>query len=134
VPKRDALFQAMRQMQVKEKEIEKKRMEVQALQGQLEALRERHTVLRKEVEILQNQIDECSVKKDRAGKLLNGLGGEKQKWLVCNRMIDKRFVTIQGDVLLGAAFITYLSPFSQKFREKACEKWSDIITQQEILI
>jgi dynein heavy chain len=52
------------------------------------------------------------VKKERAGRLLNGLGGEKQKWLVCSRMIDKRFLTIQGDVLLGAAFITYLSAFT----------------------
>jgi dynein heavy chain len=61
---------------------------------------------------LQRQIDECSLKKERATKLLNGLGGEKQKWLVCNRMIAKKFLTIQGDIILGTAFIVYLSSFT----------------------
>jgi dynein heavy chain len=74
------------------------------------------------------------VKKERAAKLLNGLGGERQKWLVCNRMIDKRFVTIQGDVLLGAAFITYLSGFTQKFREMSVENWGSIIKLHGIAI
>ncbi len=97
-------------------------------------MRARHREVNKEVQGLQREIDECSVKKDRAGKLLNGLGGEKQKWLVCNRMIDKRFVTIQGDVLMGAAFITYLSPFTQKFRERTVERWSDLISAHAIAI
>lgn len=61
---------------------------------------------------MKEDIERCSVRKERAAKLLSGLGGERQKWLVCNRMIDKKFVTIQGDVLLGAAFITYLSGFT----------------------
>lgn len=65
---------------------------------------------------------------------MNGLGGEKQKWLVCNRMIAKKFLTIQGDVLLGAAFITYLSAFTQKYREQSVEKWESMIKNYGIRI
>jgi len=67
------------------------------------------------------------VKQERANKLLAGLGGEKQKWLVCNRMIAKKFITIQGDVLMGAAFMTYLSSFTQKFRDESVAKWERMI-------
>jgi len=134
IPKRDALFNSERQLLEKEREIKAKRDEITQLQRNLDIIRDKHRGIQKEVEILQREIDECSVKKDRAGKLLNGLGGEKQKWLVCNRMIDKRFVTIQGDVLMGAAFITYLSPFTQKFRERTVERWSDMISVSGIAI
>jgi dynein heavy chain len=49
-------------------------------------------------------------------------------------MIDKKFVTIQGDVLLGAAFITYLSALTQKYREKSVEIWGNIIRRHGISI
>lgn len=49
-------------------------------------------------------------------------------------MIAKKFLTIQGDVLLGAAFITYLSAFTQKFREECVEKWEAMIKRFGIRI
>ena len=101
----------------KEEQIKTKTMELLSLEENLNLLKQDHLIKEQEIRLLQRQIDECSLKKERATKLLNGLGGEKQKWLVCNRMIAKKFLTIQGDVLLGAAFITYLSAFTQKYRE-----------------
>jgi dynein heavy chain, axonemal len=77
IPKRDALFQSEKQLLVKEREIKAKRDEITQLQKNLDILRDRHKAIQKEVQILQREIDECSVKKDRAAKLLNGLGGEK---------------------------------------------------------
>lgn len=104
------------------------------MQSSLEYLRVSQTNLGREIEVLQAEIDECSVKKERAAKLLSGLGGERQKWLVCSRMIDKKFVTIQGDVLIGAAFITYMCAFTQKFRERSVEMWGSIIRRHGIAI
>ena len=74
--------------------IESKRSELFSLEDNLNKLKKEHEVKELEIRYLQKQIDEFSVKKERATKLLNGLGGEKQKWLVCNRMIAKKFLTI----------------------------------------
>ena len=57
-------------------------------------LKTHHLSLEQEVKELSKIIIECRLKSERANKLLNGLGGEKQKWLVCNRMIAKKFLTI----------------------------------------
>lgn len=64
------------------------------LEYNLNALKREHEIKESEIRLLQRKIDECSLRKDRATKLLSGLGGEKQKWLVCNRMIAKKFLTI----------------------------------------
>lgn len=42
-------------------------------------------------------------------------------------MIARKFLTIQGDVLLGAALISFLSGFTQKFREEMIERWEILI-------
>ncbi len=61
----------------KEKEIKRKQEELVDLQNNLEYLKICHKNLESEIKVLQTQIDECSVKKERAGKLLNGIGGER---------------------------------------------------------
>ena len=121
------MFYAEKQKHEKEELIKYKKHELTSLESNLSVLKAEYRVKEEEIKVLQRQIDECQTKKERATKLLTGLGGEKQKWLVCNRMIAKKFLTIQGDVLLGAAFITYLSSFTQKYREQCVEKWEVMI-------
>ena len=76
-PKRDALFYAEKQRVEKEEQIRTKTSELQSLEGNLNLLKQDHLIKEQEIRLLQRQIDECSLKKERATKLLNGLGGEK---------------------------------------------------------
>jgi dynein heavy chain len=94
LPRREVLVRAEKQRKEKEMEIESKRSELFHLEDNLQRLKKDHEIKESEIRLLQRQIDECSLKKERATKLLNGLGCEKQKWLVCNRMIAKKFLTI----------------------------------------
>ena len=76
-PKRDALFYAEKQRFEKEEQIVLKRDELANLENNLNKLKKEHEMKEIEIRWLQKQIDECSLKKERATKLLNGLGGEK---------------------------------------------------------
>ena len=47
---------------------------------------------------------------------MKGLNAEQQKWVVCTRMLNSKYDTVQGDVLLAAGYITMAGVFTQKFR------------------
>ena len=70
------------------------------------------------IEELRAEIEDCSVRKKRADTLLKGLSSEKQKWIVCTRMLSSKYNTVTGDVLLSAGYITLLGGFDQRFRNK----------------
>ena len=65
---------------------------------------------------LRKKIAEGKLQRNRAKKLLDSLAGEKQKWTVCNRMVEGQFRALEADSLLGAALTVYLAQFSFKFR------------------
>ena len=76
------------------------------------------------IEELRNEINDCSVRKKRADLLLRGLRAEKQKWVVCIRMLASKFHSVAGDVLLTSGFITLLGGLPQKYRGKCLTKWA----------
>lgn len=82
---------------------------------------------------LQAEIDECNIQKTRAAKLLNSLAGEKQKWTVLNNVVDKKFDTLEGDCLLGAALMTYLGQLTSKFRDDFFYRWLEEIRERSSL-
>ena len=58
----------------------------------------------------------CSVKLDRAAKLISGLGGEKTRWTAAAKALGELYTQLAGDVLLAAAQIAYLGPFTANYR------------------
>ena len=65
----------------------------------------------------------CSVKLDRAEKLISGLGGEKTRWTATARALGDQYIKLTGDVLLAAAQIAYLGPFTASYRSDAVHDW-----------
>ena len=52
----------------------------------------------------------------RAQKLIAGLGGEKSRWGAAAIRLGKEYEQLTGDVLLAAAQIAYLGPFTAAYR------------------
>jgi dynein heavy chain, axonemal len=65
---------------------------------------------------LERDVEMCKVKLDRAQKLIAGLGGEKTRWTAAAENLTVRYVKLTGDVLLAAAQIAYLGPFTALYR------------------
>jgi len=64
------------------------------------------------------------VRKRRADALLRGLSSEKQKWIVCSRMLESKYSTVSGDVVLAAAIVTFGGGFIFNYRKQLVEKWN----------
>ena len=75
------------------------------------------------MEDLKNENAELTARKRRADQLMRGLNSEKQKWIVCLRMLDQSTKNVHGDVMLAAAIITYGGSFIFGFRRQLIEKW-----------
>lgn len=65
----------------------------------------------------------CTVKLDRAQKLISGLGGELIRWNASADRLALQLEKLTGDVLLSAAQIAYLGPFTAGYRKKATAQW-----------
>lgn len=57
---------------------------------------------------LEADVHMCTVKLDRAQKLISGLGGEKSRWQAAAAQLGQQFVSLTGDIVLAAAQIAYL--------------------------
>ncbi len=57
---------------------------------------------------LETDVHMCTVKLDRAQKLIAGLGGEKSRWTAVAGRLGHQFVALTGDIVLAAAQIAYL--------------------------
>ncbi|XP_071995855.1 dynein axonemal heavy chain 8 isoform X2 [Engystomops pustulosus] len=54
---------------------------------------------------------------EAASSLLDGLNGEKQRWTEQIQVFRSQLVSLEGDVLMASAFLTYCGPFNQTFRD-----------------
>lgn len=57
---------------------------------------------------LEADVHMCTVKLDRAQKLIAGLGGEKTRWMAAAARLGQQFVALTGDIVLASAQIAYL--------------------------
>ena len=81
---------------------------VQAVLSKLAALDADLSEKRAKKNRLESEVRMCSVKLDRAQKLISGLGGEKSRWTAAAALLGQQLQRLTGDVLLAAAQIAYL--------------------------
>eukprot|EP00965_Chrysotila_dentata_P085320 2815180-Pleurochrysis_carterae.AAC.4 len=128
-PKKVALKQAEDEfgrvnelLQQKKAALDEVESRIQSLQNQFQATNDRK-------EDLQRQVDECTKKLDRARRLIGGLGGEQQRWSTMSADLAGVLTNLTGDVLISAAVISYLGPFTATYRERAVSSWVQAVAE-----
>jgi len=81
-----------------------------------------------DVRLCAFKVDLCAKKLERAEKLIGGLGGEKQRWTEAAENYQQIYDNLLGDVLVAAAFVAYLGPFTLAFREQCIKEWLGTVT------
>ena len=81
---------------------------------------------------LENQAHMCDVKITRANELLEGLGGEKDRWADFAAQLLGRYHKLTGDVLVSAGLIAYLGPFTAVYRQQQMLSWVSALKEFEI--
>lgn len=78
------------------------------------------------------QVTICRNKLIRAEKLISGLGGEKDRWTLAAKNLQKFYDTLPGDILISCSMIAYLGPFTSPYRIESLEKWTTYVKNLKI--
>ena len=78
---------------------------------------------------VEQEAKDCSDRLALAERLTNGLASEKERWGFTVDGLRSREVTLAGDVMLAAAFTSYIGAFGADFRLKL---WKDVWLQDMI--
>lgn len=74
----------------------------------------------------------CEDRMNRAVRLINGLSGERVRWLQTIADIEANVVNVTGDILICSGSVAYLTPFTDQYRRKLFDKWLELISQKKI--
>ncbi|KAJ8614220.1 hypothetical protein CTAYLR_001132 [Chrysophaeum taylorii] len=131
-PKKQALSKAQDALEVTMSNLAKKKASLEETRDALAALQSKLEASKKKKEELAAQVDLCAAKLVRAKKLIEDLGGEKIRWSGFVEELSGVFSNLTGDVLVSAALMAYLGPFTSKFREEQMKSWVSQIQALDI--
>lgn len=110
-PSRNNFKLAQDQFEAKKLILEQKRQKISNMDKKIATLQEHQKSKDDIIDEIKAEIEELSLRKKRADTLLKGLSAEKQKWVVCTRMLSSKYSTVAGDVLVSAGYISLITGF-----------------------
>ncbi|CAG5134524.1 unnamed protein product, partial [Candidula unifasciata] len=122
-PKRQRVNAAMailREKQAALAEAKAKLAEVEAKMAELKRLYEEKLAQKEE---LKRKAEHTEMMLDRAQRLVSGLSSERIRWEQTVKELEGRMEHLIGDVLISAAFMSYLGPFLTSYRQEMVQKW-----------
>ncbi|XP_059095302.1 dynein axonemal heavy chain 3-like [Tigriopus californicus] len=122
-PKKAKLAEAETELARQMDKLNEKRAQLQQVTDKLQALNDEFAAMTKKKKDLEDNIELCSQKLDRAEKLIQGLGGERDRWREMAAQLGERLLNITGDVLLSAGTVAYLGAFDSVYRLKIIDEW-----------
>lgn len=75
------------------------------------------------------------IKMQNAENLVNGMSSNQTRWSAKEQRLQSETLTVIGDSLLAAEFVSYIGPFSASFRKRIWkDNWLPRISEQKIPI
>ncbi|KAL5106320.1 hypothetical protein TcWFU_007241 [Taenia crassiceps] len=121
-PKRDALDEANKELESATEALNKIREKIGLLESKLAELTVNFENAKAEKQKCQDEADNTKKTIDLANRLVGGLASEKLRW---SQQIEAHKVQascLPGDVLITAAFLSYLGYFTKKYRSDLLDK------------
>src|SRR3989338_9717733 len=132
-PKRQKLSQAMEEKEKNEGHLKKISDKLNTLRKAKEQAELEHNNAAQELVRIEKQRKKTEDKLSLAHRLVNGLSDEKIRWAESIKDLREREKTLVGDVLLAAAFLSYVGPFTKKYRNMLIEeKWVVDLKERKI--
>ncbi|CAJ1083860.1 dynein axonemal heavy chain 3 [Xyrichtys novacula] len=122
-PKKKRLKQAEEELAVQMEMLAVKRAELKEVEDRLQSLNDDLAAMINKKKDLEDNIELCSQKLIRAKKLIEGLGGEKDRWTEAASQLEIRYTNLTGDILLSSGTVSYLGAFTVDYRTECQEQW-----------
>ncbi|XP_074644897.1 dynein axonemal heavy chain 5-like [Tubulanus polymorphus] len=106
--------------------------QLDAKQAELDVVQAQYDAAMAEKQRLMEDADTCRRKMTAATALINGLGGEKERWTEQSKEFKAQIGRLVGDVLMATAFLSYSGPFNQDFRILLNKNWQKELKNRKI--
>uniref|UniRef100_A0A671YW64 Dynein axonemal heavy chain 8 n=1 Tax=Sparus aurata TaxID=8175 RepID=A0A671YW64_SPAAU len=117
---------ANNQLGIAEAQLAEKQAEFDKVQAKCDAAM-------KEKQDLLDDAEMCRNKMQAASALIDGLSGEKIRWIEQSKEFKSQINRLVGDVLQLTGFLSYCGPFNQSFREMLLKKiWEGELRKHKI--
>jgi len=131
-PKKEALKIATAELNAAMEALAGKQAELKEVEDKVAALEAELKVTMDKKEELERQVADCSAKLQRATKLIDGLGGERDRWTQFAKDLQVQYDNVVGDVLISSGLIAYLGAFTSTYREQCIAEWSVMLREKSI--
>ena len=122
-----AYQESMEKVRLKQEEIQASREYIQKLEAELLSTRNK-------IDNLQNQKEVCEQRCDNAKQLLSLLGDEGKRWEQSVREMENDKIYFKGNVFLAASSLSYVGPFTGKYRDELIKEWQNECRQRSLEI
>ena len=121
-PKRIMLAEAQAQLSDANTKLAIVTAEVAELQAMLAGLEKEFEDAVNEKNSVIAEAEKCASKLDLANRLVNALASENVRWAAGIESLKDEMNVLVGDVLLSAAFVSYVGCFTKNFRDQLLKK------------
>merc|ERR1719181_2442054 len=131
-PKRRKLAIAEGDLKEANAKLAKAQGELKAVQDKLQKLEEEMAESVAKEKKLTYDMDMCVVKLDNAGKLINGLGGEKESWGRTVAELTAKWDLLVGNAFIAAGMLSYSGAYDSNVRSTYYEVWHEALATEKI--
>jgi dynein heavy chain len=121
-PKREKLAEATKKLEKAQAQLADAKAKLQEVQDKIEELKRQYDEKLAQKEELRRKAEETELKLERAGKLVSGLAGERERWEASVGDLEEQIGYLVGDCLVASACLSYIGPFLSQYREELVQK------------
>jgi len=97
---------------------------VAELTAQLNELQKKLAAAEADKAAAEQVVAKGKAKADLANRLTNALADENVRWAASIEQLTAEQEMLVGDVLIASSFISYIGPFTKKYRDTLLEEWA----------
>lgn len=122
-PKQASLSKAEGELKIAQDELRQKQASLQKVKDLIHTLQTNYNKSLRTLEELNAQKKKIEVQLIRAEKLVVGLADEATRWTDTVKVLEVDLVNLVGNIILAAGYISYVAPFTSKYRQSLLERW-----------
>lgn len=131
-PMEEEVANLTKENEKKEQEMVETENKIKEMETRIKVLQEDYAVLLSKIEEFKRELEVVGSQIEKSEALMASLNTEKTRWESSLKDFTFHFQTLTGDVLLSAAFLTYLGFFDQFYRQTLLKKWKSFVTLSKV--
>eukprot|EP00924_Labyrinthula_sp_SR-Ha-C_P016869 maker-scaffold_6-snap-gene-17.26-mRNA-1 protein AED:0.02 eAED:0.02 QI:0/0/0/1/0.75/0.6/5/0/4681 len=132
LPKKQLLEAAQKKLAVAQSQLKTARDQLAEVIGKVDALNEKYDTSIAQKNRLNAEAVNLESKLKSAADLVDGLGGERERWEQSIIGFEESMKHLIGDVLFSAAFVSYAGPFDSVYRENFKISWETGLKEENL--